>query len=34
MVGATIWPVLGIQRLNHLEDAIQVIAEATAAQGI
>jgi hypothetical protein len=30
MVGGTIRPVLGIQPLNHLEHAIQIIAEATA----
>ncbi|KAL7649262.1 hypothetical protein ACMYSQ_012373 [Aspergillus niger] len=30
MVGGTIWPVLGIQPLNHLEHATQIIAEATA----
>ncbi|KAE8389528.1 hypothetical protein BDV23DRAFT_184282 [Aspergillus alliaceus] len=30
MVGGTSWPVLGIQPLNHLEHAMQIIAEATA----
>ncbi|KAI3056824.1 hypothetical protein CBS147353_11131 [Aspergillus niger] len=30
MVGGTTWPVLGIQPLNHLEHATQIIAEATA----
>ncbi|CEL05808.1 hypothetical protein ASPCAL06922 [Aspergillus calidoustus] len=30
MVGGTIWPVLGIQPLNHPEHAAQIIAEATA----
>jgi hypothetical protein len=30
MVGGTNWPVLGIQPLNHLEHATQIIAEATA----
>lgn len=30
MVGGTIKPVLGIQPLNHLEHATQIIAEATA----
>lgn len=30
MVGGTIWPVLGIQPLNHIEHATQIIAEATA----
>jgi hypothetical protein len=29
MVGGTIWPVLGIQPLNHLEHATQIKAEAT-----
>lgn len=30
MVGGTNWPVLGIQPMNHLEHATQIIAEATA----
>jgi hypothetical protein len=30
MVGGTNWPVLGIQPLNRLEHATQIIAEATA----
>jgi hypothetical protein len=30
MVGGTTWLVLGIQPLNHLEHATQIIAEATA----
>jgi hypothetical protein len=30
MVGGTNWPVFGIQPLNHLEHATQIIAEATA----
>ncbi|GFG19796.1 hypothetical protein IFM5058_10320 [Aspergillus udagawae] len=30
MVSGTTWPVLGIQPLNHLEHATQIIAEATA----
>jgi hypothetical protein len=30
MVGGTTWPVLGIQPLNHIEHATQIIAEATA----
>lgn len=30
MVGGAVWPVLGIQPLNHLEHATQIIAEATA----
>jgi hypothetical protein len=30
MVGGTTWPVLGIQPLNHLEHATQIVAEATA----
>ncbi|KAF4227350.1 hypothetical protein CNMCM6805_003107 [Aspergillus fumigatiaffinis] len=34
MVGGTIWPVLGIQPLNYLEHATQIIAEATALPGL
>ena len=30
MVSGAVWPVLGIQPLNHLEHATQIIAEATA----
>ncbi|RDH26610.1 hypothetical protein BDQ94DRAFT_131963 [Aspergillus welwitschiae] len=30
MVGRNTWPVLGIQPLNHLEHATQIITEATA----